>query len=380
MKEKRTRPVDVRGRRLDLTKGGCDIELPSDPHERVSLFHQEAVAEVGRGSWILTSVRAAIEAPEESLAPPIGDLEQQRAVAFLRVNRAQDIEIGGEVHAAICAACRVLEIDDARVVLVGGIERELDRAGELLVRPDLIRTPGLRRRRLRLAIVTFVTSARIVRWPYERAGDECEEPTYSSIASMPPGPASAGRDDYLSPASSNTVFAMTELSSSPRPAAIVAWSSCWTTAVTGAALSCSASVATTFRMSFANRCVLNPGLYVPLSARSPCTSSTRLCREPAEQRLAHFAGVDAGLARQRERFGDDGERAADHHLVADLAQLTGARLADVDDLLGIAHRRRGSASRRRTPAASPPTMIDSVPLMAPMSPPLTGASSIVAPQ
>ena len=30
-------------------------------------------------------------------------------------------------------------------------------------------------------------------------------------------------------------------------------------------------------------------------------------------------------------------------------------------------------------AASPPTMIESVPLIAPMSPPLTGASSIVAP-
>ena len=33
----------------------------------------------------------------------------------------------------------------------------------------------------------------------------------------------------------------------------------------------------------------------------------------------------------------------------------------------------------RMPAASPPTMIESVPLIAPMSPPLTGASSIVAP-
>ena len=107
---------------------------------------------------------------------------------------------------------------------------------------------------------------------------------------------------------------------------------------------------TTLRMSFANRCVLNPGLYVPLSARSPCTSSTRLCANPPSSASRTFAGVDAGLARQRERFGDDDERAADHHLVTELAQLTGARLADVDDLLRIAHRRRGWASLRRMPA------------------------------
>ena len=71
------------------------------------------------------------------MRPRFGDLEQHRAVALLRVNRAKDVEVGREVHAAICAACRVFEIDDARVVLVGRIERELDRAGEFLVRPDL---------------------------------------------------------------------------------------------------------------------------------------------------------------------------------------------------------------------------------------------------
>ena len=35
---------------------------------------------------------------------------------------------------------------------------------------------------------------------------------------------------------------------------------------------------------------------------------------------------------------------------------------------------------RASAAASPPIMIDSVPLMAPISPPLTGASSIVPPR
>ena len=56
---------------------------------------------------------------------------------------------------------------------------------------------------------------------------------------------------YRKPAMSKTVLAMIELSSSPRPAAIVACSNCWTIAVTGAGQSCAASVATTLRMSFA---------------------------------------------------------------------------------------------------------------------------------
>ena len=49
----------------------------------------------------------------------------------------------------------------------------------------------------------------------------------------------------------------------------------------------------------------------------------------------------------------------------------------MDDLLRVAHDiEDGLRSGER--AASPPTMIESVPLIAPMSPPLTGASSIVA--
>ena len=94
-------PFDLRSWSLEPDERRLDIELPPHPHEGVSLFHQEAVAEVGRGSWILTSVGRAIEAPEESLAPAIGDLEQQRAVALLRVNRSKDVQVSREVHAAI---------------------------------------------------------------------------------------------------------------------------------------------------------------------------------------------------------------------------------------------------------------------------------------
>ena len=60
--------------------------------------------------------------------------------------------------------------------------------------------------------------------------------------------------------------------------------------------------------------------------------------EPAEQRGADFGRIDAGLARERERFADRGERAADHELIARLADLPGAGLADVDDAFGVPHR------------------------------------------
>ena len=60
-------------------------------------------------------------------------------------------------------------------------------------------------------------------------------------------------------------------------------------------------------------------------------------REPAEQRLTHLGAVDAGLARQRQGFGDREHRAADDQLVARLADLAGARGPDVDDPILASH-------------------------------------------
>ena len=46
--------------------------------------------------------------------------------------------------------------------------------------------------------------------------------------------------------------------------------------------------------------------------------------ESAEQRVPDERDIHVRLARQRERFADRGERAANHHLIADLADLTRA--------------------------------------------------------
>ena len=61
-------------------------------------------------------------------------------------------------------------------------------------------------------------------------------------------------------------------------------------------------------------------------------------RKAAQQRGADLCGIDAALARQCERLADGGQRAADDELIARLADLAGAGLADVDDPLRIAHR------------------------------------------
>src|SRR5207248_2548976 len=47
--------------------------------------------------------------------------------------------------------------------------------------------------------------------------------------------------------------------------------------------------------------------------------------------------VDARLASEGERFTHAGQRAADRDLVANLADLPGARIADVDDPFRIPH-------------------------------------------
>ena len=88
-------------------------------------------------------------------------------------------------------------------------------------------------------------------------------------------------------------------------------------------------------------------------------------------------GIHARLGAEDERLGDRLDDDRDHDLVADLDDLAGARGSDVDD--GLAHRLEGSGRARSKAAAVPPTMIERVPAIAPLSPPLTGASSISAP-
>ena len=168
--------MHVCGRRLDPDERRLNVELPADPHEGVSLFHQEAVAEIGGGHRVLAATRTSIKASEQSLASAIGDLEQERAVAFLCFNWSKDVQVGGEVDAPVGRAGRVLEIDDSLVVLVCRIESELDRAGELLVRTNLTErlASGDNRAIGDRHLGDFGTRVRCDR---QSTCEECEEPT-----------------------------------------------------------------------------------------------------------------------------------------------------------------------------------------------------------
>src|SRR5258706_1199065 len=71
--------------------------------------------------------------------------------------------------------------------------------------------------------------------------------------------------------------------------------------------------------------------------------------ESAEEGLPDASAVHSRLARERHRLADAGERAADCDLIADLADLTGARLgADVYDPFRVAHALEDPTDARET--------------------------------
>ena len=104
--------------------------------------------------------------------------------------------------------------------------------------------------------------------------------------------------------------------------------------------------------------------------RSPWTSEDAAARKSTEQRGADAAAVDASLCAQRERFADRAERTRDDHLIADFT-VGPTQRADVNDPFGLPIASDPAAPLEQ---AASPTMIDNDALIAPISPPLTGAS------
>src|SRR5262249_6580309 len=124
-----------RGRRIERHQAAAswNIELPSDPDERVALPHEEAVAEIRIGGRV-EHPRCAVEIVKDVLAPSVEDGEQHGAICARGVLRSKDVEIGRKGHAPGRIARRLVEIDDDLVAGMLGIDREEDLADELLVR------------------------------------------------------------------------------------------------------------------------------------------------------------------------------------------------------------------------------------------------------
>src|SRR5437764_370638 len=88
-----------------------NVELPPDPHQRITLPHQEAVAEIRLGGGIENLWRA-VEVADDVLAPTIEHIEQRDAIAERGVLWPQNVEISSEGHAPGGIAWRLIEIDD----------------------------------------------------------------------------------------------------------------------------------------------------------------------------------------------------------------------------------------------------------------------------
>ena len=121
------------GASMPKQRGG-DVELPSDPHQRVTVLHEQAITEIAVGGRIVARP-PRLNRPNRTHDAAVRDFEEQDAVALRRIRRSKHVQIGREAHAAIGITSRMIEIDDADVVRIGRIQRELDAADEPLVWP-----------------------------------------------------------------------------------------------------------------------------------------------------------------------------------------------------------------------------------------------------
>ena len=96
--------------------------------------------------------------------------------------------------------------------------------------------------------------------------------------------------------------------------------------------------------------------------------------EAAEKGLPHGAGSTPAFRASGEGLADPRQSSADGNLVADLANLPGPGSSPIWTIRSGCPCTSSSGLHVRTPW-SPPTMIEREALMAPISPPLTGASS-----
>jgi hypothetical protein len=89
----------------------------------------------GRGG--IGGARRAVEQRQRDLPAAVGDVQQQPAVAAPGLGRAQQVEIGPRLHAAVGVARGQREVGHRLVRRVRGVGGEADDAGDLLVRPGL---------------------------------------------------------------------------------------------------------------------------------------------------------------------------------------------------------------------------------------------------
>ena len=107
------------------------VELPADPDDGQSQPHQEPVAQLGLARRVVAPIRA-VEVRERGLATTVADLDERHARPRHAL-RAQDHEGRARLDESGGVPRGALEVHDATVGAIRGIEGEVDHAGELLV-------------------------------------------------------------------------------------------------------------------------------------------------------------------------------------------------------------------------------------------------------
>src|SRR5215831_11315194 len=111
---------------------GKQITLPGELNDRVTAPHEEAVAGVGQGPWVVGSGRI-VEKLQAALVAAVGPVEKQPLIAVCHGNRLEEHEVGREVDAPVRVPRRLVDVDDARLRLQSRIHTEVHAAGDPLV-------------------------------------------------------------------------------------------------------------------------------------------------------------------------------------------------------------------------------------------------------
>jgi hypothetical protein len=117
------------------------VALPAARDDRVAVAHQKAVTgvdgRVGVGVRTDDRARGVVEVRHRDGVAAVHHVDDHAAVGARAIDGQQDRHVGGELDAAASIARRQVDVGDAPVGLVRGVDGEAEPALQLLVRSDV---------------------------------------------------------------------------------------------------------------------------------------------------------------------------------------------------------------------------------------------------